>query len=324
VRIGLFFSAAAMSGAFSGLLAAAIVQMDGVAGLTGWQWIFLLEGLFTVCFGAMAAFILPNTPHQAISLTTAQADIIVKRLETDVLAVESPKFNMKALLSTFKDLHIWLLSIALFCNGSALFGLAYFTPSIVQGLGYDSTKTQLLTVPPYAIAFVVTLVSAYMADRYKARGITAICTTLVALIGFAMFIEGETIPMRYTALCLMITGVYSSAPSLISWMPNNTAAHVRRATAVALGFILTNVGGIVSTWIYPKSAAPGYKFAAKFNLSMVCITIAVVGGEIWLLKWKNEQKEEDRDRLLSGMDHISVQEQFEILGDHHPDFKYTL
>ena len=266
MRIGLFFSAEAMSGAFSGLLAAAIVQMDGIAGiagLAGWQWIFLLEGLFTVFFEAMTAFILPITPHQAISLTAAQAEIIVKRLETDVLAVESSRFNMKALLSTFKDLHIWLLGIALFCNGSSLFGLACFTPSIVQGLGYDSTKTQPLTVPPYAIAFFVTLFSAYMADRYKARGITAICTTLLAPIGFAMFLEGETIAIRYTATCFMITGVYSSASSLISWMPNNTAAHIRRATAVALGLILTNAGRVISTWIYPKSAAPGCKFAAK-------------------------------------------------------------
>ena len=324
MRIGLFFSAAAMSGAFSGLLAAAIVQMDGIAGLTGWQWIFLLEGIFTVCFGAMTAFILPNTPHQAITLTVAQADIIVKRLESEHLAEESPKFNVKALLSTFKDLHIWLLCIALFCNGSSLFGLAYFTPSIVQGLGYGQTRTQLLTVPPFAIAFFVTMVSAYMADRYKARGITAICTTLLAVVGFALFLEGETIAVRYTALCFMITGVYATAPSLISWVPNNTAAHIRRATAVALGFIMTNAGGIVSTWIYPKSAAPGYKFAAKYNLSLVCITIAVVGAEIWLLKWKNKQKVESRDRLLRDVDQLSVQEQFESLGDHHPDFKYTL
>lgn len=324
MRIGMFFSAAAMSGAFSGLLAAAIVQMHGTAGLTGWQWIFLLEGLFTVCFGIATAFLLPNNPRQAISLSAAEADICIARLERDVLAKESTKFSSKAMLSTFKDPHIWLLCLALFCNGTSLFGLAYFTPSIVQGMGYSPTKTQLLTVPPFAIAFFVTMASAFAADRFKARGLTALSTTLLAVVGFALFLGAETIAARYTALCFMITGIYATAPSLISWIPNNTAAHIRRATAVALGFIMTNAGGIISTWIYPKSAAPGYKFAGKYNLALVCVTLGLVSGEIWLLRWKNGGKERDREGILRSVEHLSSEEQFEALGDHHPDFKYTL
>lgn len=324
MRIGLFFSAAAMSGAFSGLLAAAIVQMDGISGLAGWRWIFILEGLFTVCFGVATAFLLPNTPHQMITFNSMEAEHCIKRLEADALAVESPRLNVKALLSTFEDAHIWLLCIALFCNGTSLFGLAYFTPSIVQGLGYDNTMTQLLSVPPFAVAFFITMISAFLADRYKARGLTAICTTCLAIAGFALFFGSNTIASRYTALCFMISGIYATAPSLISWVPNNTAAHTRRATAVAMGFIMTNVGGIISTWIYPKSAAPAYSFAAKYNLSLTCITVVLVAGEIWLLRWKNVRKEERRDVLLEEFQHLSPDEQFDALGDHHPDFRYTL
>lgn len=324
MRIGLFFSAAAMSGAFSGLLAAAIVQMDGIGGLTGWRWIFILEGIFTVCFGVAAGFLLPNTPHQVISFNSEEAEHCIKRLEADALGTESFGFSMKALLSTFKDAHIWLLCIALFCNGTSLFGLAYFTPSIVQGLGYGGTMTQLLSVPPFAVAFFVTMISAFLADRYKARGLTAICTTCLAVAGFALFYGSDTIASRYTALCFMIAGIYATAPSLISWVPNNTAAHIRRATAVAMGFIMTNIGGIISTWIYPKSAAPAYSFAAKYNLSLACITVVVVAGEVWLLKWKNIRKDEQRDLLLEKVNHLSTDEQFDALGDHHPDFKYTL
>lgn len=224
MRIGLFFSAAAMSGAFSGLLAAAIVQMDGVGGLTGWRWIFILEGLFTVLFGATTAAILPNTPHQVKTFTAQEADLCVTRIEADGIATESTKFNSKAFLSTFKSIHIWLLCIALFCNGTSLFGLAYFTPSIVQGMGYDSTMTQLLSVPPFAIAFIFTLISAFVADKFRVRGLTAIATTCLALVGFALFLKSRTVASQYTALCFMITGVYSTAPSLISWIPNNVAA----------------------------------------------------------------------------------------------------
>ncbi|EON67345.1 hypothetical protein W97_06598 [Coniosporium apollinis CBS 100218] len=323
VRIALFFSAAAMSGAFSGLLAAAIIQMDGIGNLFGWQWIFLLEGLFTVVFGIFAFFVLPNTPHQVLTFTPEQADHCIRRLEADG-PPESGKFSSKAMLSAFKDLHIWLNCLALFCSGTCLFGLAYFTPSIVQGLGYSQTRTQLLTVPPFAIAFFVTMAAAYIADRYRCRGLTAIVTFCLAVVGFALFLTGTTIAVRYTALCFMVTGTYSSAPSLISWIPNNTAAHTRRATAIAMGFVSTNVGGIVSTWIYPKTSAPYYRFAARYNLSLVCIAIALIAGEVALLRWMNQRKEEKRKDLLQGVEGLSHEDQFNELGDHHPDFRYTL
>lgn len=325
VRVGLFFSAAAMSGAFSGLLAAAIVNMDGMRGMEGWQWIFLLEGLFTVCYGFFLVLVLPNSPRDVKLLTPQQAEHCVKRLEANALAKENHGFDSKAMLSAFRSPHILLLCLALFCNGTCLFGLANFTPSIVQSLGYQGTRTQLLTVPPFAIAFVATMISAFLADRYKARGITAICTTCISIAGFALFYQSTSVAGHYTALCLMITGIYSTSPSLISWIPNNTAAATRRATAVAMGFISTNTGGIVSTWIYPNSAAPEYKLAARLNLSLTCISIGVVVVEMVLLRWKNQRKEDDglREAALRKVPG-TMEEQFSALGDEHPDFKYTL
>lgn len=325
MRVGLFFSAAAMSGAFSGLLAAAIINMDGMRGMAGWQWIFLLEGLFTVCFGFVLVLILPNSPRDVKIMTPQESEHCFKRLEANTIAKENTGFDFKTLLSTFRSPHVLLLSLALFCNGTCLFGLANFTPSIVQSLGYQGTRTQLLTVPPFAIAFVATMISAFAADRYKARGITAICTTCISIAGFALFYQSTSTAGHYTALCLMITGIYSTSPSLISWIPNNTAAATRRATAVAMGFISTNTGGIVSTWIYPDSAAPEYSLAAKLNLSLTCISIGVVVMEMLLLRWKNQQKEDDewREAVLRKVPG-TINEQFSALGDEHPDFKYTL
>lgn len=326
MRVGLFFSAAAISGAFSGLLAAAIVQMDGVRGMSGWQWIFLLEGLATICYGAILAAILPNTARDVKLFSPAEAEHCIKRLESDGPAKESNSFNAKALRSTFLSPHIWILCLALFVNGTSLFGLANFAPSIVKSMGYAGTKLQLFTVPPFAIAFFATMVSAYAADRYRARGITAICTSLISVAGFALFLWSSSVAAHYTALCLMITGIYSTCPSLISWVPNNAAASTRRATAVAMGFISSNSGGILSTWIYPDSAAPGYKFAAKLNLAFVFVTIGLAAAEVLLLRWKNQRKQTDdyREAVMQGLPGLSPEEQYDALGDEHPDFRYTL
>lgn len=82
----------------------------------------------------------------------------------------------------------------------------------------------------------------------------------------------------------------------------------------------------MSTWIYPKSAAPRYELAAILNLSLVCTTIAVVAGEIGLLRWMNQRKndEERRAVVMEAVQGMSTEEQFEVLGDGHPDFVYTL
>ena len=300
--------------------------MEGIGGLRGWQWIFCLEGLFTVVFGVFAFFVLPNNPTQVKTFTPEQAAHCIERLKQDVDFTEEERTSLTAILSVFKSPHLWLHCLQLFCSGACLFGLAYFTPSIVQSLGsYSRTHVQLLTVPPFVAAFIVTMISSYLADYYRHRGIAALATTLLALIGIIMFYVGRTTAVRYTSLFFLITGVYATAPSLISWVPNNSAAHVRRATAIAMAFIWTNTGGIVSTWIFPRKDAPYYTFAAEFILALILISMALMVALILLLWRYNKQKDDPiwRENILRDVRDLSPAKQLEKLGDHHPDFKYT-
>ncbi|GES64676.1 MFS transporter [Aspergillus terreus] len=323
VRIALFFSAASLSGAFSGLLAAAIQQMDGLRNLRGWQWIFILEGLFTVCFGLFSFFMLPNSPANAITLRPPHVDRCIARLQRDANHFESEKVTFKKVVSVLADLHVWIACAVLFCSGVCLFGLAYFSPSIVQALGYSNTKTQLMTVPPYVCGFVVTMIVAYIADRYQQRGLCALATSAIALVGAALMLVGRDFGIRYAALCLLVTGIYACAPCLISWVPNNSAGYNRRATAVAMGFISTSSGGVLSTWIYPKSSAPYYNLGARFNLSLVVIGMVLTVAQILLLRILNKKKEAHRARILEGLEHLTYEEQFQQLGDRHPNYRYT-
>ena len=323
-RVGLIYGAASVSGAFSGLLAAAIEKMNGIGGLKGYKWIFLLEGLFTVVFGVFTLWILPNTPKQVLSFTPEQAEYCTRRLETDSKSHENRKLNKKSVLSAFKEPHIITLSVIGFCNGVTINGLAYFVPSIVSALDYSTTKTQLLSVPPFAIAFVFTMIAATFADKFHRRGLAALCTLSLGIVGCVLNLTGTSIAVQYTSLCFLVASIYSSAPSILTWFPNNTATYSRRATAIAIGFVTSNSGGIVATWIYPSNTAPRYLFATKFNLSLVCIEMALVIVQLTLLRHLNKKKVENRDRLLAGIEHLSLDEQMEVLGDHHPDFKYTL
>lgn len=326
LRIAMFYSGAALSGAFSGLLAAAISKMNGIGGLTGWQWIFCLEGLFTVVFGVFAFWAMPNSPRQVQTFTEEQAKRSEERLQLEATFPASEKITLAGVLSVYQSLHLWLMFVIMFCGGVTVFGLAFFMPSIVLGFGYNPIQTQLMTVPPFAVAFVITLLTAYIADRYRKRGTAALVTMLLGLIGVIMFYRGRTNRVRYTALFFLVTGTYANVPCLLAWVPNNTAAHTRRAVAIATAFCCTNSGGIVSTWIFPTSDAPYYPFASKFILAMIVITLVAVVAEMAVLNRRNKQKDdpEYRERLLRDVQHLDFPQQMVKLGDAHPDYKYII
>lgn len=291
-------------------------------------------GLFTVVFGFCAFFLLPNKPAQVITFRNEHVKHCEDRLLLDsrTRQQESTTFDLHAFRSAFTSVHIWIITICQFAGGCILFGLAYFTPSIVASLVTtfasrpSAAEIQLLTVPPFALAFFASIASALISDRYQIRGYTAVSMITLAMVGFAVFLSAPRSNggQKYAALCLIITGIYSAAPSLIVWIPNNVAPYTRRATAVAMSFIATNIGGIVSAWIYPRSSAPQYRFAASFNMGLVVVEIIGLLSQLFLLKHLNKRKETHREDLLRDVKDLDAQEQHQRLGDTHPDFKYTL
>ena len=118
------------------------------------------------------------------------------------------KFTFKEIIRSACSPHVIMIFIMFFMIGTTLYGLAFFLPSIVDQLGFSATKTQLLSVGPFVVGFFggfffymsqpiktyallaspVTLISAYLSDRYEARGITVALVSVLAVVGFALFL----------------------------------------------------------------------------------------------------------------------------------------
>lgn len=115
----MFFSAASIAGAFSGLLAFAIGKMDGVGGLEGWRWIFILEGIATVLVAISAFFLLHDFPETAKFLTEEERAFVVYRLKYQgqvdvndgiqhVQVAQAEEFEWKYVRQAFGDWQIWV------------------------------------------------------------------------------------------------------------------------------------------------------------------------------------------------------------------------
>ncbi|TFY63408.1 hypothetical protein EVJ58_g3274 [Rhodofomes roseus] len=95
-RVGIFYASASLSGAFGGLLATGIEEMDGIGGLSGWRWIFILEGLITVLFAVIAAIFLPADIGSAKFFTGEEREFALKRFRDDSAVTSSAPLSEPA------------------------------------------------------------------------------------------------------------------------------------------------------------------------------------------------------------------------------------
>ncbi|KAI5859577.1 MFS general substrate transporter [Durotheca rogersii] len=323
VRAAIFFSAAAVSGSFGGLLAAAIEQMNGVGGRPGWSWIFILEGLLTVIFGVASFWMVHDFPDQARFLSEDDRARVVRRLKTDQQSsAEHEEWKISYLIAGLKDWKMWLgMAIYMGCD-MPLYAFSLFLPSIIQELGWGTStvRAQLLSVPPYAAAAVLTVAIGFIADRTRQRGLCNIFVSLVGVVGFLMLLASTDPRVKYAGTFLGALGIYPCISNTISWMANNIEGVYKRG--VVLGFVIGwgNLNGIVSSNIYFNPP----RYLEGHGVLVAYMTVFLFGGSLLmtvLLRVENRRRREGkRDYRVEGKSAAEI----EALGDNRPDFIYTI
>ncbi|KAK9680510.1 hypothetical protein K7432_015913, partial [Basidiobolus ranarum] len=260
LRIALFFGAATIAGAFGGVLAYGIIQMSGIQGLTGWQWIFIIEGIPTLVLAFVSYYYLPDFPETASFLTEEERKLLMDRLKHDAGAASETEFSWKQFKDAFIDWKIYLHMIVYIAGSTPLYSLSLFLPSIVSGMGFTSLTAQLMSAPPYAVACVFTILVSFHADRKRERGFHIAVWMFIGMIGYLLLIvlrhKGST--ALYIAAIITTTGVFANIPSMLSWFTNNIGGHTKRGVASALIISFGNIGGALGGQIYRADDAPFY------------------------------------------------------------------
>ncbi|KAH6880546.1 major facilitator superfamily domain-containing protein [Thelonectria olida] len=281
LRTAILYSGVLLATAFSGLIAAGVLSnLEGVRGIAGWQWLFIIEGAGSFLAAVVAVALLPDFPGQKTGvakwlLTDAEQRVAVERIERDrvSLPTEDPSV-WNGLRLAVKDIRTWVFVIMLTANHSA-YGFNNFFPTIVKGfkLG-NTTLTLVLTAPPYLIATVVAFCTAWSSDRRKDRGYHIAIPQSVACIGFIISVATINNAARYAAAFLYICGCFSSNAMVFSWASstlNQTAE--KRACATAIINLLSQLGNIWSPYFFPASDGPRY---IKANLLMMAFSLLSV------------------------------------------------
>jgi MFS family permease len=259
LRAAIFFSAATVSGAFGGLLSAAIANMDGVGGYEGWRWIFILIGLATVCVGILSIWLCEDFPEDAKFLSPEEREFIVHRLQSDQkFSAAGEKFKWDALFKAIVDWKTWVGMMIYAGVDGALYAFSIFTPTIVKQLGYTSTRANLLSVPIYAFACLITIAVGFFADRKGNRAMINCGMIAIGIVGYIILITSRLPGLSYFAIYLAAAGIYPCIPNTIALTSTSIEGVYKRSVVMAWIVSFGNINGAATTNAYRSKDSPHY------------------------------------------------------------------
>ncbi|KXN73683.1 MFS general substrate transporter [Conidiobolus coronatus NRRL 28638] len=275
-RLALFCSSANLAGGLSGLLAYTMSKIDGTWGISGWQWIFIIEGILSVIFGFTTIWLLPNSPSTAKWLNQTEKFYVVQRLLEDHRDPTNKSFCKKQFLESFVDYKVYFHMIIHFGLITPLYCVAQLLPTIISQMGFSKLTTLLLTAPPYMVAVITNILLCRHSDKKMERGMHLCVPILVSITGFMMMIFIKSKYGRYAGSCVTVIGVFTAGPISLTWMTNNMVGSTKSATASALLVSYGNIGGFISGMMFRSSEAPRYTHSLIANIGFLVSSLIAI------------------------------------------------
>lgn len=196
--------------------------------------------------------------------------------------------------------------------------LYIYSPAIIQSYHYGAIETQLHSVPPWAAAFVASMLVAVASDLTRHRFLFAVGPICVAIAGFAVLLTvHDRVATQYAALFLVCMGTYSAMPVIVCWFNMNLGGHHRRAVGSAWQVGFGNIGGIVATYSFLSRDAPDYRPGHAICIGFICLSAVSCCLYAALITWENRKRGRTARATLTEYEKTE-------LGDLNPAFRYML
>ncbi|HVJ55419.1 MAG TPA: MFS transporter [Aliidongia sp.] len=277
--IAAFMIAIPASLALGAPVSTSILQIGNVAGLSSWQWLFLLEGIPPLVLAVIVLFCLPDRPRNAKWLSDEERGWLEATLEREGRAVEAE--HGMTLRRIFTEPRVFALAFIYFADTTANLGLAFFLPQILNALGLTLTETGLFTALPYVVGTIGTLAWGYVSDRMNERRVNltvALTVAAIGLIGAGLWSHSLIAVAFMSFAAIGIYGAKAPFWPLPSMLLSGTAA----AGGIALINALGNLGGFVGPymvgWIKDETQSfeAGLYMLAAWCLAGAFLTLVVV------------------------------------------------
>lgn len=270
--VALFATGTVIAGIVGSPLSGAILELHGIGGLEGWQWLFFLEGIPAVIMGLVVIFVLPDRPRNARWLSSAEKAWIQARLDEETL--QSRGMAHFRLSEAFMSGRIWLLCFIYFLLTVGIYGYEMWLPSIIKefsGLSYSIVG--LINAIPYLIAVVVMLLIGYHSDKTGERRWHVAVAAFSAAVGFGFSAWLHNPYFAMVALMVALVGLKSSMGPF--WALSTTFLS---GTAAAGGIALINSVGNLGGFVGPTLVG-----VVNDRTGSIKISLWILGGALLLM-----------------------------------------
>jgi len=275
--MGLFYFGAPLSFIFGSPLSGLLLDMDGMLGFQGWQWMFVVEGLLASVVGIWALSYLVDRPQKANWIPEDEKKALIAELEEENAA--KPKEHASALkvLGNFK---VWYLCAIYFMIQVSVYGVTFYLPTQVAGfLGKKvGLMVGLVSAIPWVCALLANATIPRYSDRSGKRGILA--AFLMTCAGVGVYASATDYPLvGILALCIASAGYFSCQP--IFWtMPTRFLSGVGAASAIALINSVGNLGGFIApnlrVWAEQAFHSSSAGLYALGSASFICAVLFLI------------------------------------------------
>ncbi|OAA34514.1 Major facilitator superfamily domain, general substrate transporter [Beauveria brongniartii RCEF 3172] len=268
------------AGILGGLLAYGFDTISGAGGLSGWQWLFLVEGLATVLFGSIIWFVLPDFPETASWLTEREKKFIQARLPANAPRAAEANFNLSEIVASLRDKRLWLFTLiwATFTVGTQ--GVTFYQSTVIANLGFSTiAQAQLLNLPITVTALLIIAVTGIMADRRNIpRPLYPLTFLVIIVICYGVFVAHPSSAAIYAVTLIGNAVTAAWFPVMWPWRVQTTS-HAT-GSAFSIGFVNSygQIGGALGPQIFRSHYGPRYTvpFCVAMGLVGACIILTMV------------------------------------------------
>ena len=270
--VGIFMAAIPLANILGAPLSTSILAMNGIAGLHGWQWMFILEGVPVTLLAFGSLVLLPDRPANASWLTPDEKNRVAR-----ILAADSPAERQTDFWAGLFDIRVIALGLALLGNQCALYGVQLWLPQIVHGMGFSNFATGYVVALCFIVGMVSMILWARRSDAHNERIWHVVIPLGLAALGLLLAAAAQSPMLMLLALTLSLAGTLAYNGPFFS-LPATFLAGT--AAAGGIGFINTigSFGRFIGPWMVGvlKQESGGYSSAmAALAMLMLGATLLV-------------------------------------------------
>lgn len=276
--IALFMAAAPIATAIGSPISAALLEMHGIMGLAGWQWMFLIEALPAVILGVVVFFYMTDRPEKATWLKQDERDWLVKTMQAENAGKDSHQHH--SIIRGLANPRVLALALVYFGTSAGLYTLGIWAPQIIKELGVSSMTVGLLNAIPPIVSVVAMILWSRHSDKTNERTWHVALACITAAIGLVIAAGTGSVIGLIAALTIVNVGISCSKPPLWS-MPTMFLSGAAAATGIATINSIGNLGGFAGPamigWVKDQTGSftGGLYFVAGLLILSTVITLVL-------------------------------------------------